>query len=636
MWESLLFGDVLVLEIPHEQRIILAFITSFMSDIIIILITQFIVLKITGSRETDYIHRRKFSDIIRGRDYYPSLARFQFLLWTLVILFAFFSIYLIRIFNGVSSSPLELPQNLLVLLGISAVVPVISSKVSTVKGYSPCVHLGSHLPYSPSDETTIRRKLPGFRTMFDENGILSLSRVQMFIWTWIAIGIYLYILFSRVINANIAQLLGLTIPDVGFWIIVLMALSQGIYLAGKIIAWHSYTSPENLKKIMIGGFISLLVSVILIFVLPQQNPGNLDVQHFMESISTITGIIPLQVTVTWASTIFTSQRRKKERKRREHFQRLNQALQKWKDLQHSLSNNIPYCSFSPIPLYSDMVSLFEDVNHGKQVIAHIKSEYPKAFQILDNIKHAEDNHNQKVNSFIKDTIDTIEPELKKFLSPSAHNHAIGLLGYRLNGILDHFWEEYNGHHKDLVIRPSSIVRDESTFELSRYKTEDDIAIGNSKTLEYMREAIQNKTPSAKIKLKEISNNIENIEHLIRCFKSKIKSIIEDIDDGTYKGQCKFDRLLLDVKPRIFLIMVDRVPERPTICVEGINFNDRFDAEIMNITIDGKEMSKEMILKWEDSYIFIGMPTDCREGKHKLQVIVYGIESNEKKFVLRNT
>jgi hypothetical protein len=46
----------------------------------------------------------------------------------------------------------------------------------------------------------------------------------MFIWTWIAIGIYLYILFSRVINTNIAQLPGLTIPDVGFVIISLMAL----------------------------------------------------------------------------------------------------------------------------------------------------------------------------------------------------------------------------------------------------------------------------------------------------------------------------------------------------------------------------------------------------------------------------
>lgn len=165
-----------------------------------------------------------------------------------MILFAFFSIYLIRIFNGLSYSPLNPPLNLLVLLGISFAVPVISSKISNVKGYSPCVHSR----YGSSDETIIRKKLPDFRTMLDENGILSLTRVQMFIWTWIAIGIYLYILFSRVINTNIAQLPGLTIPDVGFVIISLMALSQGIYLAGKIIS-HSYILPENLKKIMIGG-----------------------------------------------------------------------------------------------------------------------------------------------------------------------------------------------------------------------------------------------------------------------------------------------------------------------------------------------------------------------------------------------
>lgn len=36
--------------------------------------------------------------------------------------------------------------------------------------------------------------------------------------------------------------------------------------------------------------------------------------------------------------------------------------------------------------------------------------------------------------------------------------------------------------------------------------------------------------------------------------------------------------------------------QPTICVEGINFNDRFETESMGITIDGIEISKDMIIK----------------------------------------
>lgn len=61
MWESLPFGDVLVSKIPYGQQIMLAFLISFMSDIIIIKIAQFIVLTVRRSRETIYLHKLKFS-----------------------------------------------------------------------------------------------------------------------------------------------------------------------------------------------------------------------------------------------------------------------------------------------------------------------------------------------------------------------------------------------------------------------------------------------------------------------------------------------------------------------------------------------------------------------------------------------
>ena len=50
-------------------------------------------------------HKTNFWDIIRDGDYYPSLARFQFLLWTFNISFAFLSVYLVRVFGGVGWTP---------------------------------------------------------------------------------------------------------------------------------------------------------------------------------------------------------------------------------------------------------------------------------------------------------------------------------------------------------------------------------------------------------------------------------------------------------------------------------------------------------------------------------------------------
>lgn len=72
-------------------------------------------------------------DIIRDRDWYPSLSIFQFFMWTFVVLFAFFGIYLFRVFNGVTEPPTDIPESLLILMGISFVVPVTSSGISSIR-----------------------------------------------------------------------------------------------------------------------------------------------------------------------------------------------------------------------------------------------------------------------------------------------------------------------------------------------------------------------------------------------------------------------------------------------------------------------------------------------------------------------
>lgn len=75
----------------------------------------------------------RFWDMIREQDFHPSISRFQFLLWTWVISFIFTAIFLIRAWAGVSPIPTEIPTNLLLLMGVSAAPPAISTGINVTR-----------------------------------------------------------------------------------------------------------------------------------------------------------------------------------------------------------------------------------------------------------------------------------------------------------------------------------------------------------------------------------------------------------------------------------------------------------------------------------------------------------------------
>lgn len=92
---------------------------------------------ITGITFIVYVIKRKagykFWDMIREKDFHPSLSRFQFLLWTWIVAFVFAGVFFIRASAGLFPLPPEIPSNLLLLLGISAAPPAISSGVNQVR-----------------------------------------------------------------------------------------------------------------------------------------------------------------------------------------------------------------------------------------------------------------------------------------------------------------------------------------------------------------------------------------------------------------------------------------------------------------------------------------------------------------------
>ena len=199
-----------------QNTIFLAFVASFLIIFIIIH-----VFKRLGKQKS-------FGGVILNEHGHPTLAKFQFLLWTLVIAFVFLAIQITRItvtdFTADSEYLIQdIPENLLIIIGISVAVPIISSK--------------------SMDEKQINKKynVSPFEMMFyNKQGNLDLAQLQMFLWTIIGIVIYLYIVFDQFTVLNNAN--DLFLPDISPTLLILMGLSQGAYLGSKFTVNKTHDS----------------------------------------------------------------------------------------------------------------------------------------------------------------------------------------------------------------------------------------------------------------------------------------------------------------------------------------------------------------------------------------------------------
>jgi len=153
----------------------------------------------------------------------PSLSVFQFFLWTIVLMFVLSTVYLIRAFGGLTEAIPVYPLYLLALTGISIVTPLGSSLISSL-GY----------PKADTVVTVTSEDRPPWGEMLREFGKPSLSRFQMFGWTWISIVIYLAVYGAEISNhySNVG-ILSLNTPDVYPVLVALMGLSQVMFLGAK-------------------------------------------------------------------------------------------------------------------------------------------------------------------------------------------------------------------------------------------------------------------------------------------------------------------------------------------------------------------------------------------------------------------
>ena len=180
---------------PHDKRIMFGALFAIIIGIIITFVMRYILHKTSG----------KFSDIIRGRDMDPSLSLFQFLVWTWVVIFSFVFIYSIKILAGdYNLAGSSIPYNLLVLMGISTVVPIASTVISKAyydRDLTEEQKVADYWATKNDEELNEERKKNPIGNMLKENKKPTLGRYQFFAWTFIGIFLYLFSL-STYISSN--------------------------------------------------------------------------------------------------------------------------------------------------------------------------------------------------------------------------------------------------------------------------------------------------------------------------------------------------------------------------------------------------------------------------------------------------
>ena len=180
---------------------------------------------VTGSANPFYI--------AMGADGRLSTSKFQFFVWTGVVVFVY-----VLLFGSLDKEHLEIlsriPANVLLVMGFS-VTTAVGAKGITVS------YLNSGQIAKPaSSQTGGDTSLSGLVT-HDDSNTPDLTKLQMLIWTAIATAVYLYHVHQALPAINACKMAAnatdtlCRFPDIDQSLMVLMGISQGAYLGNKLV-----------------------------------------------------------------------------------------------------------------------------------------------------------------------------------------------------------------------------------------------------------------------------------------------------------------------------------------------------------------------------------------------------------------
>jgi hypothetical protein len=169
--------------------------------------------------------------LVEGADGRASTSKFQWMLWIVVIIFAYTVLWILRAKQGNYSAISRVPVNLLTILGFStgtaaAAKGITSGYVQTNRVAKPAV-AKQGVPAGTSQGGILQ----------DDTGVPELAKIQMIGFTLIAVGIFLATLIHQIVSEPVIT----SLPDVDSSLLVLMGISQGGYLGKKLVTFGAPT-----------------------------------------------------------------------------------------------------------------------------------------------------------------------------------------------------------------------------------------------------------------------------------------------------------------------------------------------------------------------------------------------------------
>jgi hypothetical protein len=171
--------------------------------------------------------------IAMGADGRLSTSKFQFFVWTGVVVFVYVLLFatLDEKHRAILSN---IPTNVLLVMGFSVTTAV------GAKGITVSYLNSGQIAKSASTQAGGDASLSGLVT-HDDSNTPDLTKLQMLIWTAIATAVYLYHVHQTMVGIAGCNLAGnpsdalCKFPDIDQSLMILMGISQGAYLGNKLV-----------------------------------------------------------------------------------------------------------------------------------------------------------------------------------------------------------------------------------------------------------------------------------------------------------------------------------------------------------------------------------------------------------------
>jgi len=152
-----------------------------------------------------------------GADGRPSTSKFQFLLWTAVIVWGYAAVAARRSIDETSLGDIGIPSNLFILMGLGAGTALAAKLVTVGRGGRPAL-------------ADVRTRT--YRSLIaDDDGKAALEKIQVLAWTLVAAGAFIVSVWQIIA----ARATPSSLPNVDDALLVLLGIGQFAYVGVKML-----------------------------------------------------------------------------------------------------------------------------------------------------------------------------------------------------------------------------------------------------------------------------------------------------------------------------------------------------------------------------------------------------------------